>query len=200
MTSSTEVSPAVFEDVKAVVVATLGIEDQADDLGPETGLYGNFAEPRLATVAKLIVALRKRFGIEIALGEVVGEVLYTLGGLAAFVESKAADPPAFAERCASTSERGRGLHAREGTSRQAAITRSWIRVTAARADRNAPACQEMRWVSQSPAKYTRPAGWFSRAYSRSVPSGQLNHPASMCGVRRQATENAETSSERYFSP
>jgi acyl carrier protein len=89
MTSSTDVSPAIFEDVKAVVVVTLGIEDQADDLGPETGLYGNFAELDSLTVVKLIVALRKRFGIEIALGEVVGDVLYTLGGLAAFVESKA---------------------------------------------------------------------------------------------------------------
>src|SRR4051795_8693719 len=28
--------------------------------------------------------------------------------------------------------------------------RSWMRVIAARADRNAPACHEMRWVSQSP--------------------------------------------------
>jgi acyl carrier protein len=39
-------------------------------------------------VVKLIVALRKRFAIDIELREVVGEVLYTLGGLAAFVESK----------------------------------------------------------------------------------------------------------------
>ena len=43
MTSSTEISAAIFEEVKAVVVVTLDIEDQADDLGPETGLYGNFA-------------------------------------------------------------------------------------------------------------------------------------------------------------
>ena len=47
------------------MVATLDIEDQADDLGPETGLYGNFAELDSLTVVKLIVALRKRFGIEI---------------------------------------------------------------------------------------------------------------------------------------
>ena len=88
MTSSTEVSAAIFDEVKAVVVATLDIEDQAGDLGPETELYGNFAELDSLTVVKLIVALRKRFGIDIELREIVGEVLYTLGGLAAFVESK----------------------------------------------------------------------------------------------------------------
>jgi acyl carrier protein len=88
MTSSTEISAAIFEEVKGVVMVTLDIEDQADDLGPETGLYGNFAELDSLTVVKLIVALRKRFGIEIKFGEIVGDVLYTFGGLAAFVESK----------------------------------------------------------------------------------------------------------------
>jgi acyl carrier protein len=53
---------ALFEDVKAVVVATLDIEDQADDLEPETGLYGNLAELDSLTVVRLIVALQKRFG------------------------------------------------------------------------------------------------------------------------------------------
>jgi acyl carrier protein len=88
MTSSTEISAAIFDEVKAVVVVTLDIQDQADDIGPETGLYGNFAELDSLTVVKLIVALRKRFAIDIELREIVGEVLYTLGGLAAFVESK----------------------------------------------------------------------------------------------------------------
>jgi len=88
MTRSTEMSTAIFEEVKAVVMVTLDIEDQADDLGPETGLYGSLPELDSLTVVKLIVALRKRFGIDIQLGEIVGDVFYTLGGLAAFVESK----------------------------------------------------------------------------------------------------------------
>jgi acyl carrier protein len=88
MTGSTEVSQAIFEDVKAVVVVTLAIEDQAADLGPETGLYGSFAELDSLAVVRLIVALRKRFGIEIEVREILGEVFLTLGGLAAFVESK----------------------------------------------------------------------------------------------------------------
>jgi acyl carrier protein len=88
MTRSTEMSTAIFEEVKAVVMVTLDIEDQAGDLGPETGLYGSLPELDSLTVVKLIVALRKRFAIDIQLGEIVGDVFYTLGGLAAFVESK----------------------------------------------------------------------------------------------------------------
>jgi len=88
MTGSTEVSQGIFEDVKSVVVATLAIEDQAADLGPETGLYGNFAELDSLAVVRLIVALQKRFGIHIEVREILGDVFLTLGGLAAFVESK----------------------------------------------------------------------------------------------------------------
>ena len=88
MTRSPESSQAIFEDVKAVVVVTLDIEHQADDLGPETGLYGNLPELNSLTVVKLIVALQKRFEIEIKIDEIVGDVFDTLGRQAAFVESK----------------------------------------------------------------------------------------------------------------
>jgi acyl carrier protein len=88
MTRSPEISQAIFEDVKAVVVLTLHIEDQADDLGPETGLFGNLPELDSLAVVKLIVALQKRFGIEIKIDEIVGDIFGTLGGLAAFVEAK----------------------------------------------------------------------------------------------------------------
>ncbi|MFF4491205.1 acyl carrier protein [Streptomyces sp. NPDC001544] len=87
MTRSPEISQAIFEDVKAVVVVTLDIADRADDLGPETALYGNLPELDSLTVVKLIVALQKRFGIEIGIG-IVGDTFDTLGRLAAFVESK----------------------------------------------------------------------------------------------------------------
>jgi acyl carrier protein len=88
MTGSPEISQAIFEDVKAVVVVTLHIEDQADDFGPETGLYGDLPQLDSLTVVRLIVALQKRFGIEIKIDEIVGDVFDTLGRLAAFVESK----------------------------------------------------------------------------------------------------------------
>jgi acyl carrier protein len=88
MTRSPEISRAILEDVKDVVVVTLNIEDQADDLGPETGLYGNLPELNSLTVVKLIVALQKRFGIEIEINEIAGNIFDTLGRLASFVESK----------------------------------------------------------------------------------------------------------------
>lgn len=88
MTRSPEISPAILEDVKAVVVVTLDLEDQAVDLGPETRLYGNLPELDSLTVVKLIVALQKRFGIEIEIGEIASDIFDTLGRLAAFVESK----------------------------------------------------------------------------------------------------------------
>lgn len=88
MTDSTEIPQSIFEDVKAVVVTTLAIQEQAADLGPETGLYGSLAELDSLAVVKLIVALRKRFGIDIEVANLGGDVFYTFGGLAAFVESK----------------------------------------------------------------------------------------------------------------
>ena len=88
MTRSPELSQNLFADVKAVVVVTLEIEDQADELGPETGLYGDLPELDSLTVVKLVVALQKRFGIEIKINEIDGDTFDTLGRLAAFVDSK----------------------------------------------------------------------------------------------------------------
>ncbi|MEV6904313.1 acyl carrier protein [Amycolatopsis sp. NPDC051372] len=99
MPRSPEISQAIFEDVKAVVVGTLDIEDKADDLGPETELYGNFPELDSLTVVKLIVALQKRFGIEIEIDEIVGDIFDTLGRLASFVESTVYREPHGGVKC-----------------------------------------------------------------------------------------------------
>jgi acyl carrier protein len=93
MTCSPEISQAIFEDVKTVVVVTLEIADQADDLGPESGLYGDLPELDSLTVVKLILALQKRFEIEIKINEIDGGIFGTLGRLAAFVESKVSCEP-----------------------------------------------------------------------------------------------------------
>jgi acyl carrier protein len=88
MTRSPEVSQPIFDDVKAVVMATLGIKDRADDLGPETELVGNLPELDSLAIVELIVALQNRFGIEIEDDEIVGDIFETLGRLAAFVQLK----------------------------------------------------------------------------------------------------------------
>jgi acyl carrier protein len=77
-----------FEDVKAVVVATLNLEDRADDLVPDTRLLGDLPELDSIAVVELLVALQDRFGIEIEDDEVVGDIFETLGQLTAFVDAK----------------------------------------------------------------------------------------------------------------
>jgi acyl carrier protein len=77
-----------FEDVKAVVVATLDLEDRADDLVPDTRLLGDLPELDSIAVVELLVALQDRFGIEIEDDEVVGDIFETLGQLTAFIDAK----------------------------------------------------------------------------------------------------------------
>jgi acyl carrier protein len=79
---------ANYENVKAVVVTTLGIEDRADGLVPESQLLGNLPELDSIAVVELLAALQDRFGIEIEDDEVIGEMFETLGQLAAFIDSK----------------------------------------------------------------------------------------------------------------
>jgi acyl carrier protein len=81
-------SQATFENVKAVVVATLDIKDRADDLVPESELLGSLPELDSVAVVELIVALQDRFGIEIEDDEVIGDIFETLGQLTAFLDSK----------------------------------------------------------------------------------------------------------------
>jgi acyl carrier protein len=79
---------AIFENVKDVVVATLGIGDRADDLVPESGLLGSVPELDSIAVVELLIALQDRFGIEIEDDEVVGDIFETLGQLTAFIDAK----------------------------------------------------------------------------------------------------------------
>jgi acyl carrier protein len=88
MASSHPDTEANFENVKAVVVATLGIKDRADDLVPESELLGNLPELDSLAVVELLIALQNRFGIEIEDNEILGEVFETLGQLTAFIDSK----------------------------------------------------------------------------------------------------------------
>jgi len=81
-------SQATFENVKAVVVATLDIKDRAGDLVPESELLGSLPELDSVAVVELVVALQDRFGIEIEDDEVIGDIFVTLGQLTAFIDSK----------------------------------------------------------------------------------------------------------------
>jgi acyl carrier protein len=76
------------QDVKDVLVETLGLEDQADAIGATTPLLGSLPELDSMAVLELMLALEERFGIEIEGEDVTAEVFETLGSLAAFVDGR----------------------------------------------------------------------------------------------------------------
>ena len=88
MASSQPTMQATFEEVKAVVVATLDIQDRAGDLVPDSDLLGSLPELDSLAVVQLLVALQDRFGIEIEADEVVSDMFETLAQLTAFIDAK----------------------------------------------------------------------------------------------------------------
>lgn len=81
-------SGPMFDEVKAVVIKTLGIEDRADSLTPATLLLDSLPELDSMAVLNVILALEEHFGVTFDDEEVTGELFETLGTLAAFVDRK----------------------------------------------------------------------------------------------------------------
>ena len=79
-----------FDEVRETVAQTLGIEDRAESLTPQTLLLGNLTELDSLAVVEVVTALEDRFGITIDDGEVSGELFETLGSLTSFVQAKTA--------------------------------------------------------------------------------------------------------------
>ncbi len=77
-----------LDQVKAVLVETLGVEDRADDLQASTPLFGRLPELDSMAVVELVYALEERFAITIEGEEITAEVFDTLGTLATFVAGK----------------------------------------------------------------------------------------------------------------
>ncbi len=83
-----ELSSAVaLEDVKAVVVETLGVEDRADTLDADTPL-STLPELDSMAVLELLVELERRFEIVVDGDDVTADVFETLGSLTTFVDSQ----------------------------------------------------------------------------------------------------------------
>ena len=86
-----ELTTAVkVDDVKAVVVETLGIEDRADAITPATPLLGSMPELDSMAVLQLILALEDHFGITVEDEDVTAEAFETLERLTALVEANRA--------------------------------------------------------------------------------------------------------------
>jgi acyl carrier protein len=74
------------EEVKAVVVETLGLDDRTDMLGPTTPLLGAVPELDSMAVLPLILALEDRFDITVADEDVTAGAFETLRSLADLVD------------------------------------------------------------------------------------------------------------------
>lgn len=82
--------PAILDDVKDVLVRTLGIEDRAATLTASTPLFGAMPELDSLAVLELVTQLEARFGFTIDDDDITGEVFETVGSLAEYVQSSAA--------------------------------------------------------------------------------------------------------------
>ncbi|MQW74794.1 acyl carrier protein [Nocardioides sp. dk4132] len=91
MTETTPARPTeteTFAQVRAVLARTLGIEDRAETLTPDTALLGELPELDSLAVVELASALEERFDIVIDDDDFTGEVFETVGSLAAFVAGR----------------------------------------------------------------------------------------------------------------
>jgi acyl carrier protein len=75
----------LVDDVKAVVVETLGVEDRAASIDASTPLLGTLPELDSMAVLELVLALEERFGIVVDGDDVTAEAFETLGALTQLV-------------------------------------------------------------------------------------------------------------------
>ncbi len=78
----------LIDDVRDLLVKTLGIEERAGALGADTQLFGTLPELDSMSVLELVYAMEQRFGFEVEGDEVTVEAFETLGSLTEFVAAK----------------------------------------------------------------------------------------------------------------
>ena len=77
---------ATLDEVKDVIVRTLGIEDPDRIADASTQLFGNIPELDSLAVVSLAMAIESRFGFEIDDSDFNAELVETVGSLTAYVE------------------------------------------------------------------------------------------------------------------
>jgi acyl carrier protein len=85
------ISNDTVDDLKSVLVDTLGIQDRAATIGASTQLLGSLPELDSLAVVELAQALEDHFGFVIDDSEFTGATFETVGTLAEFVERKRAE-------------------------------------------------------------------------------------------------------------
>ena len=79
---------STLDDLKSVLVTTLGIEDRAASIDASTPLFGGLPELDSLAVLDLVTAIEDEFDITIDDEEFSVDIFETLGSLAAFVDQK----------------------------------------------------------------------------------------------------------------
>jgi acyl carrier protein len=87
------ISNGTIDDLKGVLVNTLGIQDRAATIGASTQLLGSLPELDSLAVVELAQALEDHFGFVIDESEFTGDTFETVGTLAEFIEQKRAEQP-----------------------------------------------------------------------------------------------------------
>lgn len=77
---------STLDQVKDVIVQTLGIEDPSRIADAATPLFGSIPELDSFAVVSLAMALESRFGFEIDDSEFTADVFETVGSLAGYVD------------------------------------------------------------------------------------------------------------------
>ncbi len=77
-----------LEEVKQIVIDTLGLRERGAALGADSPLLGALPELDSMAVINLITALEEHYGFSIADDEISADVFETLGSLSAFVGRK----------------------------------------------------------------------------------------------------------------
>lgn len=77
---------STLDDVRDVLIQTLGIEDPGRIADASTPLFGSIPELDSFAVVSLAMALETRFGFEIDDSEFTADVFETVGSLAGYVD------------------------------------------------------------------------------------------------------------------
>jgi acyl carrier protein len=80
-----------LDAVRLVLIETLELPQQPEDLAPATALFGSLPELDSFGVVQLVAAIEERFDITIDDDEFGAELFDTVGSLTDFVDAKLAD-------------------------------------------------------------------------------------------------------------
>lgn len=81
-----EMAATTLNDVRDVLVQTLGIDDPGRIADASTPLFGNIPELDSLAVVTLAMALESRFGFQIDDTDFSAEIFETMGSLAGYVD------------------------------------------------------------------------------------------------------------------